>query len=591
MKKHLFFISLFIILIVLLNLPVVFSPNDKIPAFFSTDEPYGAIWSFWRINYNCDNHLALNFTNLINYPSGVNLFSSGYTTYLWLGLNYLLSIMTNPGFTYNIQILMNFFLTALFTYLLVYFLTKNYWASLFSGIVFSFSPQHFVRSWQHLGLTYFEWIPLILLGAVFLKEKTIIKRYILFLLTLLFLFSFDWCIMYLGMISLAAFLIYIIFYNWRIKFFKKPRHIKQDARYIGKIFIIGLIAFIILLPQLLPIIKNYLNPSSNIGASGFNPYHRPFEDLFTQSAKPLSYLLPSTEHPIFGDFTEHFVGSHLWGVSYIEHQLYLGITTIVLAFVAFSYWRKLKRKKSEVLSPKSTKDRQEEKDRFYLGYFIFLAIVGWLFSQPPWWQLGSIKIYLPSYFMYKILPMYRAYCRFGIVVLFALAVLAGYGLKFILERQKSKIKQFLIAGFCCGLIIFEFWFNPLTHYIDLSKYPEVYDWLKKQSVEVIAEYPMPEVGVNEKYKFYQTIHHKKLINGATPGMKGYETKLKVVNLADKKTPSVLRSLGAKYVVVHTKDYEESENLKIHKQLDRIRNSPDLELIKSFPDDIEVYEIK
>ncbi len=75
-----------------------------------------------------------------------------------------------------------------------------------------------------------------------------------------------------------------------------------------------------------------------------------------------------------------------------------------------------------------------------------------------------------------------------------------------------------------------------------------------------------------------------------PGMKGYETKLKVVNLADEKAPSVLKSLGVKYVVVHTKAYEESENLKIHKQLNRIRNTPDLKLIKSFPDGIEVYNI-
>ena len=168
MKRHLFFISLFIILIVLLNLPVVFGPNHKIPAFSSTDEPYAAIWDFWRINHGYNNHLALNFTNLINYPSGVNLFSSFY---VWMKLNYLLAISTNPALTYNIQILMNFFLSALFLYLLVFFLTKSRLAALFSGVVFSFSPQHFVRVWQHLGLTYFEWIPLIILAAILLKES------------------------------------------------------------------------------------------------------------------------------------------------------------------------------------------------------------------------------------------------------------------------------------------------------------------------------------------------------------------------------------------------------------------------------------
>ncbi len=600
MKKHVYILLIIIALVAIFYCPIVNHPDTLLPFFSSSDEPLGLIWEFWTLqNYLGEGNIR--YTNMINYPFGMETIpATGYFSYVWFELNYILSThFDNLTLVWNIQIFTNFFLTGLFMYLLTFHLTRNRISALFSGIVFSFSPQHFVRSWQHLGLTYFQWIPLILLAAILLKEKTKRVRVLLFLFSILFLFSFDYSIMYLGMVSLVTFLIYIIFYNWKIKFFKKPKLIRRDVRYIGKIFIIGLIAFLILLPQFYPIIRNYFNPSLDIGPSGFNPYHRPFEDLFTQSAKPLSYLLPSTEHPIFGNFTKHFVGSHLWGVSFTEHQLYLGITTIVLAFIAFRYWRKLKCKKSEVLSPKSIKNKQEEKDKFYIGYFIFLAIVGWLFSQPPWWQLGSFKIYLPSFFMYKILPMYRAYCRFGIVVLFALAVLAGYGLKYIISRIKDKGSRLKVEGLkiitasvFCGLIIFEFWFNPLTHYIDLSKYPEVYDWLKKKPDNVIiVEYPMIKEDKKAKYLFYQTIHHKRLVNGGTIGRPGYEIKLKVVNLADKNAPSVLKSLGAKYVVVHTKDYEESENLKEFKRLERIRNHPDLELIKRFSDGIEVYEIR
>jgi hypothetical protein len=174
----------------------------------------------------------------------------------------------------------------------------------------------------------------------------------------------------------------------------------------------------------------------------------------------------------------------------------------------------------------------------------------------------------------------------------AFSVLAGYGLKYISKKVKSRKYKVAIPLLCCGLILFEFWFNPLTHYIDLSEYPETYDWLKNQEqVEVIAEYPMPEEGISERYKFYQTIHHKKLINGATPSMESYETKLKILNLGDKETPSILKELGADYIIVHTDFYLKSENLDERRQLEEIRSHPDLKLIKEFPNGIEVYGIE
>jgi hypothetical protein len=600
MKKYLGIIIAFLLLTLILNLPVVLKPSSHIPGFFSTDEPYAAVWDFWRMQYNHNNHLSLRFTNLISYPFGIDLFSSGFVSYLWFGLMYFLAILTNPALTYNIQVLMNFFLSALFMYLLVFFLTRSRLAGLFSGIVFSFSPQHFVRSWQHLGISYFEWIPLVLLGTFLLKDKITKTRFILFILSIFLLFSFDWSIMYFGMVSLVVFLIYIFFYNWKVKLFKNYFLIKENLKYSRNIVIAGIIALLILFPQFMPIIQNYFNPPE-MPPSACNPYHRPFEDLFNQSAKPLSYLLPSTEHPIFGRFTEHFVGSPLWGESYTEHQLYLGWTTIFLALYAVRQWKrkrklrvkseKLKAKGGKIKLPATSHELRARKDNFYIGFFILLAIVAWLFSQPPWWQLGKIKILLPSYFMYKILPMFRAYCRFGIVVLLAMAVLAGVGLKFIIAERKTQNARRFITALCCGLILFEFWNNPFTHYIDLSKYPPVYDWLKQLPENtIIAEYPMIKNGVNEKYKFYQTIHHKKLINGAVPGMPGYQVKLMILDLGADKTPFILKYLGAKYIIVHTRKYEESENYLICQQLKKIRTHSDLKLIKTFSDGIEVYKI-
>ena len=190
-----------------------------------------------------------------------------------------------------------------------------------------------------------------------------------------------------------------------------------------------------------------LNAHSKVSA--FNPYRRPFNDLFEQSARPLSYLLPAVVHPVFGKFTEQFIGSSFYGMSFTEHTLYLGWVPLILAFVALRRWRR-KGKESKKSGTVPFRDSPFYRDDFYIGFFVFLAVAAWLFSQPPWWNIFGFKIYMPSFFMYKILPMFRAYCRFGIVVMLAVAVLAGFGLKFFLERFKSQRTKVAVTALFAG---------------------------------------------------------------------------------------------------------------------------------------------
>jgi len=279
--------------------------------------------------------------------------------------------------------------------------------------------------------------------------------------------------------------------------------------------------------------------------------------------------LPSTEHPLFGNFTKKFVGSPLWGVSLTEHQLYLGWTVILLAFVAFRKWR---RRCSNI-----------NEENFWIGFFVFLVIVAWLFSQPPWWRIGPIKIFMPSFFMYKILPMVRAYCRFGIVVELGLSILAGFGLNLILDRIKNKNRQLLLGSIFCFLVLFEFWNWPPYKVIDVSKAPQVYYWLKNQPQDfAIAEYPLDTEGPNEMYKFYQIFHQKPIINGTIPGTYANKVAQKIVKLSDPKTASILKWMGVKYVLVHKEDYLKTELVEWIEELKRIPQNPYLKFIKSFP---------
>lgn len=629
MKRHIDFFFGFILLIIISTFPLCLKFTTCIPGFFSTDEPFGALWNSWRISYSFQHGLSLKTTNLIAYPFGVNIYASGYFSSIWFIIGHFLSIVTTMVLTHNIQIFLNIFLSSVFTFLLVFYLTENSLCAFSSSIIFSFCPYQFARIWQHLGLSYNQWLPFSLFALILLRENQNKKRAVLLLISIFLLLSFDYSIMYLGMITLTSFFIYLLGYHmleyihqiWGkeyqiqqeksyaiVKFFNQQ--LTNDLYFIKKTIFVGIAALIILMPQFFFVLKNRMTLSTATPASAFNPYHRQFEDLFSQSARPLSYFILAAAHPLFGKFTENFIGTKLYGESFTEHTLYLGWTPLILAFFAIKRWRK-DRKKSQshnITSSISPGDgsQEPEKDNFYIGFFIFLAVVAWLFSQPPWWNIFGIKLYMPSFFMYKILPMYRAYCRFGIVVMLAVAVLAGFGLKFILEKFKSQKIKITISMLFCGLVLFEFWNYPPYKVIDVSKVPAVYYWLKEQPGDfAIAEYPLDYDSPNEIYKFYQTTHEKKIINGTIPGTYANKIAGTITKLSEPRTTGILKWMEVKYVIVHKQKYLDTELTENKEELAKISKNTGLKFVTSFPSQkcypknimcvqktgpIEVYEV-
>jgi len=550
-----------VILIIITTFPLVFKVNSCMPAFFSTDESFGVLWSAWLTKFNIVNHLPFVKTDFIAYPYGVELYST-LVGYIWFAINFILAMLTNPVLVYNIQVLLNIFLTALITYLLVFYLTRNKFAALCSGIAYGFCPYIFVRSWQHLGETYLWPIPLFLWFMLRLKNEKSLRIKALFVLAFI-LSTINFDVTYYLLVIFGAYLVYLLL---------KPR---DNFRYIRRLVILMIISFLILIPQLFPIILNVFFKAQTV-PSAQNTFFRPFEDLFAQSARPLSYLLPSIAHPIFGKFTQFFVGTPLYGMSFTEHTLYLGWVPIILSIVAF---RKLKRKRPV----SGVRCHVSDEDRFNIRFFVLLAVVAWLWSQPPWWQVGPIRILMPSFFMYKLLPMIRAYCRFGAVVMLAVSVLAGFGLKFILEKYKIRKAKITVAALFYLLILFEFWSYPPFKVLDVSRIPAVYYWVKEQPPKtVIAEYPLDLKGPNELRKLYQTKHEKRMINATIPGTFAHKRSEAITELSVKHTAGVLKWMGVDYVLVHKNKYLDTGLLKDVEELDRIPSNPGLRLIGSFP---------
>ena len=104
---------LFAVVLIFATFPLVFKCLDHIPGFFSTDEPYGALWNFWRIKHSLDNDLSLRVTRLIAYPFGIDTYESR-VPHIWQGLKFMLSLTSTPALGNNIEIIVNFLLSALF---------------------------------------------------------------------------------------------------------------------------------------------------------------------------------------------------------------------------------------------------------------------------------------------------------------------------------------------------------------------------------------------------------------------------------------------------------------------------------------------
>jgi len=563
MKNSYFWVGLTMLtLTFVMTFPLILKMGRFIPGFSSTDEPYGSLWYWWWLKFCLKNWINPLHCGYLAAPQGVGMPFSVYP--IWTGILLILNLVSNEIFTYNLQVISSFVLSGVFMYALVFYISKNKFVSLFSGIIYAFSPYHFVRSWQHLGLAQIQFLPLYLLALFKLAEKPRLRRIILLALSFFLVASFDFYYAYFaGVISL----VFILFLLLKKRFTPKLAVIRGI---VLALLLGGGLTVLVLLPIKNMVISGYTKSEASAWS-----VRKPFEDLFSQSAKPLSYLLPASTQPVFGGFTESFIGTEIYGDSLTEHTLYLGWIPLILAIYAIRRWR---RKRG---GPQDTGAGLERAD-FYTGYFLLLAAGAWLFSQPPWWQIGSLRLYMPSFFMYKIFPMFRAYCRFGIVVMLAVAILGGKGLLLVLERIRGTVGKALLTGIFCLLVLFEFWSWPPYKVIELSSVPGVYHLLKELPQDIIiAEYPLDPDSPNEIYKFYQTVHQKRMINGSIPGREGNLEFSRLKKLSSPSTTAKLGAIGVRYVVVHKQGYLDTGLVDQINEFEGIGSNRSLELVKIY----------
>lgn len=135
-------------------------------------------------------------------------------------------------------------------------------------------------------------------------------------------------------------------------------------------------------------------------------------DLFRYSARWWSYLVPPVAHPLLGPQVARFWSSAGVDRGLLEQQVSLGWGLIGLGLAAVAGW--------------STR-RTAVASLVRVPVLVIVAVAALLCSLSPERTIGGFTMVRPSAWLYEVLPMFRSYARFGVVVQLMAALLAGIG--------------------------------------------------------------------------------------------------------------------------------------------------------------------
>lgn len=437
-------------------------------------DAFHTVWWMWWQKYAFFNKFDLEFNHLADAPWGRSYDTGIDQPFLKLLLRFVAILLGEiPG--YNILVILSFFLTSFATFLLAKKIFRYNWLSALVGVAVGFSLFMRWHALQNIELVMLWWAPLCLLFLVnaYQRASAINSLMAALCFVLLGLTSFYNGFFFSLILFLLALLLLVFF---------KPLKQKAVRKRVVNIFLVWGIGVLIFLTLLgFPLIKNQF--SANKVSSSLTDLvgKRSSQEALAYAARPWDYLLPSSLHPVFGQKVEvTYQAIEKWGndfeyksTSLPERVNYLGWVLIALSFYgllnALYRWRV---------------------NKMWLVFFC-LAALSFLISLPGIWTFKGTTFYLPSFFLYRIFPMFRVYARIGFWVLFSLAFLAGFGLQVLLERFKRCAWRAVLIIIVLAFGIFENLDAPATQFVSsLQNIPPVYVWLKDQPAGTIfVEYP------------------------------------------------------------------------------------------------------
>jgi hypothetical protein len=369
----------------------------------------------------------------------------------------LLARVSGAVAAYNWLILLSFPLSAASAYLLARHLALSPAGATVAAMAYAFSPFHIAHAAYHPHVAQIQWMPLYFLALWrCLDAATPAAMGLLGAATMAVTLSN----FYAGVIAAVTTPVAVAAYWFFIR--------RDGARSMRRLLItIGTLLIVAGLGMA------YAWHGASLVVMNPTNFAFPRADLYRYSAKWWSYLVPPVGNPLLGA-TAH----RIWAAAgvhegLLEQQVSLGGGIVALGLVGIGAWL--------------TYDRQ----RAPFGcvpVLVLAAVAALVCSLSPDRTIGGFTFYRPSALLYHLVPMFRSYARFGVVVQLMAALLAGMGVDYLrrAETRRARILCLLLVTVAAG----EYAVAPQTLWRDVLP-TDAHRWVMRQAGRVRACDCMP----------------------------------------------------------------------------------------------------
>lgn len=442
----------------------------------------------------------------------------------------------NTVLGYNLVLLASFFLAAYAMYLFIFDLTRNRGAAIISGIIFSFNPYN-LGNLAQVQLLSFGWLPLAMMylrKLLTADRRPLIAKFERFSIAdfrLCFLFALFFSLQALSSFYyafLAAFAV-VLYMIW----FFMTHHASRITFYVSRFTRLGISAILISI-VIIPFFIPYLQVQRDMG------FERKLSESESFSASLKLYTEVSPQNVLYGNLLAPRPPIMLG--SYPLDNLFPGVVAIVLAAMGLI----------------AAKNR----DKYF--YFLLFAFAFLLSLGPRLFLAPSVgtDITLPYRWLYDTFPLMkalRAPVRFDALVMFALTILAGFGIA-RLTNHKSRITNHILrlAPLLIALEYFAFPAANITPVPVGNQIPQYVRWLAKQTPGVVLELPMisedPTKRMQDLTTQYLSTYHWQSspdgYSGFNPPKRG-EIAYEMQSFPSERSISLLQALDVRFIVVHS----------------------------------------
>ena len=536
MKKILLHFSAFVLFFLAatyITYPLIFHITSLATGL--SDELVIAWIQNWVIHALLSNPLQL-FNADIYYPFQNSLAYSDIHLTTAVLTSPFLFLFKQPIITYNITQFSSFVLLGFCTYLLAYFLTKNFLLSVLSGVLVVFSPVTLDKH-VHVQILAVEGVTLaILFFITFLQTPK--TKFLIFSLVCFVLQTYN--------SFLQGYFIIFAYFFFSLFFF--VTHKKQFMKLITvKNILFILFAFVLIVPIAIPYFQvskefHYTRDIRDTIHFAIQPEDMVFGGSFSR-LQPLLQQLPINQTSLYGEVKPGF----------------LGLTLSILSICTFVFaWRK----------------RKEVKKYWIFFAALTTAITGFVLSFGPALHLNRVTIHhpfpipLPYVVFYYMLPGFQGFRNTGrFVMLFVLFIVICIAIMLheILGKIASKKRAAMVIVFII-IAIAEFPFPLYTFPVpQLKNFPKEYNWLTTTPKDTkIVEMPiynwsmLPYSYQEQLRGYYNTSYFRTTMSGfsgfSPPPWQKLVTNL-LFDFPNARSLQKLHNLHITYILVHKNEFD------------------------------------